>query len=147
MAAPVCPPAPPWPAPRWRSPRQVAWLLRRADEDLTPGQAAFLDHLAQHWPEATAARSLAKEFDRFIRTRDAAALEPWLAQVEASGLREFREFAVGLQRDRAAVRAALTEEWSSGQVEGQVNKLKLVKRAMFGRANADLLRRRVLRAA
>lgn len=147
MAAPACPPTPPRPVPRWRSPRQVAWLLRRADEALTPRQAAFLDHLAQHWPEAMAARRLAREFDRFIRARDTAAFEPWLAQVEASELREFREFAAGLRRDRAAVEAALTEEWSSGQVEGQVNKLKLVKRAMFGRASADLLRRRVLRAA
>ena len=90
---------------------------------------------------------LAREFDRLIRDRDAAALDPWLARAEASGLREFGDFAAGLRRDLAAVEAALTEEWSSGQVEGQVNRLKLVKRAMFGRANPDLLRRRVLRAA
>lgn len=105
--------------PRWRAARQVAWLLRRADEDLTPRQTAFLDHLAQHWPEATTARGFAREFDRLIRTRDAAALEPWLAQVETSGLREFCAFVAGLQRDRAAVGPALTEEWSSGQVEAR----------------------------
>lgn len=138
---------PPRPVPRWRSPRQVAWLLRRADEDLAPRQAAFLDHLAQHWPEATTARTLAREFDRLIRTRDAPALEPWLAQVAASGLRAFRAFAAGRQRDRAAVGAALAEEWRSGQVAGQGNQRKLVQRQLFGRANADLLRRRVLRAA
>ncbi|HEX5502448.1 MAG TPA: transposase [Thermomicrobiales bacterium] len=140
-------PAPPRPVPRWRSARQVAWLLRRADADLSPRQATFLDLLAQQWPAAREARTLAREFDRLIRERDAAALEPWLARAEASGLREFGEFAAGLRRDLAAVAAALTETWSSGQVEGQVNRLKLVKRAMFGRANADLLRRRVLRAA
>jgi transposase len=125
----------------------VAWLLRRADDDLSPRQTAFLAHLAQSWPEAREARTLAQEFDRLIRERDAAALDPWLARAEVSGLREFGEFAAGLRRDLAAVAAALTEEWSSGQGEGQVNRLKLVKRAMFGRANPDLLRRRVLRAA
>lgn len=146
-AAPQRPPAPPQAVPRWRSPRQVAWLLRRADEDLSPRQAAFLDHLTQHWPEATAARTLAREFDRLIREHDAAALDPWLGHAEASGLREFQEFVTGLRRDLAAVTNALAEEWSNGQVEGQVNRLKLVKRAMFGRANTDLLRRRVLRTA
>ncbi len=140
-------PRPPQPVPRWRSARQVAWLLRRADGDLTPRQAAFLDHLAQSWPEAQEARTLARDFDRLIRERDAAALESWLARAEMSGLREFAEFVAGLRRDLAAVTAALTEAWSSGQVEGHVNKLKLVKRAMFGRAKPDLLRRRVLRAA
>lgn len=140
-------PTPSQPVPRWRSARQVAWLLRRADEDLAPRQAAFLDQLAQHWPEATAARTLAQEFDRLIRTQDATALEPWLERAETSGLREYRAFASGLRRDLAAVSAALTEAWSSGQVEGQVTKLKLVKRQMYGRANADLLRRRILRAA
>ena len=147
----VTPPAPPAtpapPAPRWRSPRQVAWLLRRADADLTPRQATFLDHLVQQWPAAAEARALAREFDRLMRARDAPALDPWLARAAASELREFAGFAAGLRRDYAAVAAALTEDWSSGQVEGQVARLKLVKRAMFGRANADLLRRRVLRAA
>lgn len=133
--------------PRWRSARQVAWLLRRADEDRSPRQAAFLEHLARSWPEAQEARALARAFDRLIRERDVTALAPWLARAEASGLREFGEFAAGLRRDHAAVLAALTEAWSSGQIEGQVAKLKLLKRAMFGRANADLLRRRVLRAA
>ncbi len=147
VPVPDRPPAPPRPVPRWRSPRQVAWLLRRAGEDLSPRQAAFLDQLAHAWPEAQEARALAREFDRLIRARDAAALELWLARAEASGLREFAGFVVGLRRDLAAVTAALTEEWSSGQVEGQVNRLKLVKRAMFGRANPDLLRRRVLRTA
>jgi len=141
------PSIPPQPVPRWHSARQVAWLLRRADEDLAPRQSAFLDHLAQHWPEATTARGLAREFDRLIWERDAAALDPWLARAEASGLREFKEFSAGLRRDLVAVQAALTEAWSSGQVEGQVNRLKLVKRAMFGRANVDLLRRRVVHAA
>lgn len=131
-ALPASAPVPLRPVPRWRSPRQVAWLLRRADEGLTPRQAAFLDHLARHWPDAMTARTLGQEFDRLIRARDAAALDPWLAQAEASGLRELGEFASGLRRDLPAVRAALTEVWSNSQVEGHVNKLKLVKRTCSG---------------
>lgn len=134
-------------APRWRSPRQVAWLLRRPAGDLSPSQQRFLAQLPEQWPAATAIRALAQDFDRLIRDRDAAALAPWLIRAEASGETEFREFAAGLRRDLAAVTAALTEAWSSGQVEGQVNRLKSLKRTMFGRANVDLLRRRVLGVA
>lgn len=63
-----------------------------------------------------------------MHERDAGALAPWLARAEASGETEFREFAAGLRRDLAAVEAALTHEWSRGQVEGQVNRLKSLKR-------------------
>jgi len=108
-------------APRWRSPRQVAWLLRRPTGDLSPSQRQFLAQLPEQWPAVTAIRELAQDFDRLIRDRDAAALASWLIRAEASGETEFREFAVGLRRDLAAVTAALTEAWSSGQVEGQVN--------------------------
>jgi transposase len=59
--------------------------------------------------------------------------------------KELRAFGDSLQRDEAAVRAALRLEWSNGQVEGQVNRLKLIKRQMFGRAKFDLLRKRVLK--
>ncbi len=134
-------------APRWRSPRQVAWLLRRPEADLSPHQRQCLAHLPEYWPAAMAIRALAQDFDRLIRDRDAAALDSWLTRAEASGETEFREFAAGLRRDLAAVEAALTHEWSSGQVEGQVNRLKSLKRTMFGRANIDLLRRRVIGVA
>ncbi len=82
-----------------------------------------------------------------MRQRDHEALAPWLGAASASDLVEFREFAAGIERDRAAVEAALTTPWSSGTTEGQVNRIKMVKRAMFGRANFDLLRKRVLRVA
>jgi transposase len=65
---------------------------------------------------------------------------------QAGSVPELRGFVASLRRDDDAVRAALTEEWSSGQIEGHVTKVKLVKRLMFGRANVDLLRRRVLLA-
>jgi transposase len=62
-------------------------------------------------------------------------------------LEDRQNFATGLERDKAAVVAGLSESWSNGQVEGQVNRLKLKKREMYGRANFDLLRQRVLAAA
>jgi len=89
---------------------------------------------------------LVEEFQRLVRVRDTPALMVWLSAAETSGLREFREFAGGLRRDSGAVEAAVTSEWSSGQVEGQVTRLKLVKRSMYGRAGFPLLRQRFLLA-
>jgi len=79
-----------------------------------------------------------------IRNRNASALEPWLEEVARSGVSELRTFATGIKRDQAAIEAALTYEWSQGQVEGQINRLKLLKRQSYGRASFDLLRHRVL---
>src|SRR5690349_20740363 len=75
------------------------------------------------------------------------ALDAWLADARACGVRALETFAAGLERDGAAIRAALTAPWSSGQAEGQITRLKQIKRQMYGRASFDLLRRRVLLAA
>jgi transposase len=74
-------------------------------------------------------------------------LDTWLAEARACGVSTIETFAAGLETDGAAVRAALTHPWSSGQGEGQVNRLKLLKRQSYGRASFDMLRRRVLLAA
>ena len=74
-------------------------------------------------------------------------LDAWLAEAQKCGISPVETFAAGLEVDGAAVSAALTEPWSSGQAEGQVNRLKLLKRQNYGRASFDLLRRRVLLAA
>ena len=71
-------------------------------------------------------------------------LDAWLTQAEQSGLPEFKKMAKGIRQDYVAVKAAFSSEWSNGQVEAQVNCLKLQKRIVFGRANFDLLRLRVL---
>ena len=71
-------------------------------------------------------------------------LDAWLTQAERSGLPEFKKMAHGIRQDYAAVKAALSSEWSNGQVEAQVNCLKRKPRIVFGRANFDLLRLRVL---
>lgn len=79
-----------------------------------------------------------------IRKRNASALESWLEGAIESGIPELRTFATGIKRDQAAILAALTYAWSQGQVEGQINRLKLIKRQAYGRAGFDLLRHRVL---
>ncbi len=73
-------------------------------------------------------------------------LDAWLAEARACGVSAVETFAAGLEQDGAAVRAALTLPWSNGQAEGQINRLKLLKRQSYGRASFDLLRRRVLMA-
>jgi transposase len=81
------------------------------------------------------------------RTRTEAGWDAWLSEAcSPASAKEMRSFAEGLKKDEAAVRAALRLEWSTGQVEGQVNRLKLIKRQMFGRGKFDLLRQRVLLA-
>ena len=79
-----------------------------------------------------------------IKTRDHTAFWPWLAAARGS---ELGDFAQALERDVAAVEAALTLPWSTGPVEGRITQLKLIKRHMYGRASFDLLRHRVLAAA
>ena len=79
-----------------------------------------------------------------VRERQAPALEDWLARATANGLPELQTFAAGIERDKPAVAAARSLSFSNGQVEGQVNRVKLIKRMAYGRANFDLLRQRVL---
>jgi transposase len=129
------------------SPRRVGWLLLKKDEALNIDEQAFVAKLCSLSPEIEAARRLAQEFSRMVRHRQVEALAGWLDEAQKSSLPEFRSLATGLQRDRQAVEAALSCEWGNGQVEGQVNRLKLIKRQMYGRANFDLLRARVLHAA
>ena len=89
---------------------------------------------------------LVQEFFRLVRTRQGTQLDSWMSKVEASGIPELQRFANGLERDKAAVLAGLTLSHSNGQVEGQVTRIKLIKRMMFGRAGFALLRQRVLHA-
>ena len=90
------------------------------------------------------AQRLVVDCGRIVRTHANADLDPWLADAAHSRIPELVSVVHGVQRDDAAVAAALTSPHSQGQVEGQVNRIKLLKRQSFGRANFDLLRRRVL---
>lgn len=122
------------------SPRHTAWLI------LTEPAAArsYLEELYRRSPEIAATARAAQEFFRIVRSRDSTAWSSWLQSAKATAL---ASFAAHLIRDQAAVSAALQTPWSNGQVEGQVHRLKLVKRQMYGRASFDLLRLRVLNTA
>jgi transposase len=135
------PPATPFRVP---SPRQARWLLLRPREQLRREEQVYRDALLERDLEIPAAHALAEDFGDLIRTRDDAALAPWLKRATDSALPEFRTFVTFLDRDRSAVEAALTTEWSNGQVEGQINRVKYLKRQMYGRASLGLLKARVL---
>lgn len=136
------------PTPRLNLPsaRQAAWMLLRPDE-LTDVQKQTAELLRRLSPEVGRAQALAVSFVRVIKERRADGLRDWLIEAGRSGVAEFVSFANGVTSDFQAVRAALEYEWSNGQVEGQVHRLKLVKRQMYGRGKLDLLRARVLQAA
>jgi transposase len=129
------------------SPRQARWLLLRSVDTLTPEERAYRAALLDAEPSVREVQQLATDFGTLVRTRDAPGLIAWLARADASSVPAVRSFAAGLQRDRAAVDAALTLTWSNGQTEGQINRLKVLKRQMYGRAKLDLLERRFLYAA
>ena len=125
----------------WRSsPQQTAWQILKE----TPSAQAYLDELYRCSPEIATLAHLGREFFRILRHRDLSAWAQWL---EAARNTALRGFASGLMRDHDAVQAALTLPWSNGPVEGQVHRLKLIKRQMYGRASFDLLRLRVLHNA
>lgn len=129
------------------SPRQVRWWLVLPEARLSDEQRRYISTLTAATAAIRSAQELAVEFGRVLREHDTAALGPWMAQAGASELAEFRDFFVGLRRDQAAVQAAVAESWSNGQTEGQVNKIKMLKRQMYGRASVALLSQRLLLAA
>jgi len=128
-------------------PREVVWLLLRPAAKLAEPERLYVDHVRQACPVLATAADLTREFVAMVRGRQPERLDPWLRAASTSGVAEFQGLAAGLERDKAAVAAALAERWSNGQTEGQVLRLKLIKRQGYGRAKFDLLRKRVLRAA
>jgi transposase len=129
------------------SPRELRWWLLPINAEQPAEQVRYVERLVTSCPAIATAQGLARRFTDIVRTRDAPALAPWLVDAAMSPLPEFRDFAAGLRRDVAAVEAALTHAWSNGQTEGQVTKLKMLKRQMYGRASVPLLRQRLLLAA
>jgi transposase len=127
------------------SAKTVSWWLL-TDKPAQPAeQQAFIEALHRLWPELGENLALVQEFSLMLDERDTKSLEPWVQLAEESTIfPEIRKFARVLRRDWAAVIEAVRGQWSSGQVEGQINRLKLIKREMYGRANFDLLRQRVL---
>jgi transposase len=135
-------------SPRLRVPsaREATWMLLRPDE-LTGEEKPVVELLRQLSPEVGRAQGLALSFVEVVKEQREDELRGWIIDAQRSEVPEFVSFANGLTTDLQAVRAALCYEWSNGQVEGQVHRLKLVKRQMYGRGKLDLLRARVLHAA
>jgi len=126
--------------------KNVAALFVRREEKLTEEQKAYLGRLCDADGALADARRLTQDFAAMVRELEGEKLDGWLDEAEACEAPAMRNFAAGLRKDLAAVRAGLTEEWSNGPVEGFVNKLKLVKRQGYGRAGFELLRARMLAA-
>jgi len=125
------------------TPRQVAWFVMADKKELDPQVQHDLALLRQRSAAIDQAYQLAKSFITLVRERQADQLATSLKQAWAASA-VWQTFATGLYKDHAAVRAALSLEWSNGQTEGQVNRLKTIKRQMYGRAGFALLRKRIL---
>jgi transposase len=128
------------------SARRISWFLLRDPASLCGAEQATLTAIHAAAPELATIQPLVQQFQRLVRERDVAGFNAWREVALGSSLPELSSFITGLDRDREAVEAALTLPWSNGPVEGQVNRLKVIKRQMYGRANFDLLRARVLAA-
>jgi transposase len=135
-AVPPPPPAPP-------AKKVAKWILTPPG-DLTATDRAELAQITTRCEELAATQALVQQFADMLCHQHGEHLPTWAAQAQASPVSELRGFAKGLRKDWAAVTAGLTLPYSSGAVEGHVNRIKMIKRQMYGRAKPDLLRKRVL---
>lgn len=126
------------------APKHAAILSTRAPEKMTQDQQSLFNRLATQCPDILRLRSIALELRNVLETRDGGGLVRWINQTKHCPFGSLVRFAYGLQKDIAAVRAAVETGWSNGQVEGQINRLKTIQRQMYGRAGFQLLRARIL---
>jgi transposase len=140
---------PPVKAPPKRPPTasQVAHWITFKEEQRLDWHQTYLTQLCDADPQMAQTYELIQEFTTLLPEREGERLDAWLSRVEEQGVSELQGFASRLRKDYDAVKAGLTLEWSQGQVEGQVHRLKLLKRHMYGRGHFDLLRKRVLKRA
>src|SRR5256712_3126559 len=128
------------------TPKRATWLVLRREDKRENAEAdhALLDQIQAQNSELAKAIALSQDFAELLRRRQPEKLDSWLERAAQSALKAFERFASGLREDYEAVKAGLTLPWSTGPVEGHINRLKMLKRQMFGRANIALLRCRVL---
>jgi transposase len=126
------------------TPRAATWLVIRREETLDAQERRQLVELQSQEGEVAEAIRLSQDFAALVRQRQPAQLDGWLERAATSAVQAFARWANSLRDDYAAVKAGVSLPWSTGPVEGQINRLKMLKRQMFGRANIDLLRLRVL---
>jgi transposase len=124
--------------------RRLTWLVLSRPELLTREQTQEMARASALHPDVALAFQLAQSFAKMLRERVIEALPGWLTAAQTSSLPSMVQLAQGIERDRAAVEATLSRPESNGQTEGKVNKLKAIKRQMYGRAQFDLLRQRML---
>jgi transposase len=129
------------------SPRALRWLLSRKRKDLDQEEQSRLDQLLSLSPQVETLYVLLQAFLKMVSERKHRDLRSWMGQAIESGIPELGSFVNGIERDYDAVHAALRLPWSQGITEGKVNKLKTLKRVMYGRAGFPLLRQRLLYAA
>lgn len=138
-------------ADRTPSPKRLVWLLLRDPEELESAERGALGEMLAASTDVAVIYPLIRRFKKMIKNTgsdgQAERLECWLGESLSSGVKDFETFAIGLKREQPGVEAALTLPYSNGQTEGQINRLKLIKRQMYGRGSFELLRQRVLGAA
>jgi transposase len=124
---------------------RLSWLLVKDDLERRTGESALLDELRKHCEPIRVASELARSFGQAVRGRDINVLTAWTERaLQTTSTKEMNGLADSLIRNWPEVRAAVEMPWSNGRTEGHVNRLKLIKRKMYGRAKLDLLRIRVL---
>jgi len=123
---------------------QVAHWITFKREQRLDWQQSYLDQRGSQDAQIAQTYQLMEEFTTMLREREGERLDEWLDHVEKQGVSELQSFAQGLKKDYDAVKAGLTLKWSDGQTEGQVNRLKFLKRQMYGRGGFQLRRLRVL---
>jgi transposase len=126
------------------SARTISRLMTTGRDNLSRADTVTIAAIEEGVPTLVEARKLVETFQTMLRQKHVADLDPWIARASGSPI---GSFANGIIKDKDAVRAAITEPWSNGQTEGQITKLKLVKRQMYGRAKLDLLQARLIGAA
>ena len=126
------------------SANHATWLFFRRPEDLNVEEQETLRQVRQAGAELEITYQLVEGFLHLVRERKGEQLDDWLQAVQDSHLQAFQPFVTGIQKDKEAVLAGLTLAWSNGPLEEHVNRLKLIKRSMYGRAEFDLLKLRVL---
>ena len=132
------------PSARQISPQVAAALLNKPRPDLTARQAEIVDALKEQCPGYAVMRKLTFGFRAILRRGKVTTLHGWLEEARRTGIHAMERFVRTVKQDLKAVESAVTERWSNGPVEGQINRLKALKRQMYGRAGVELLRARVL---
>lgn len=119
----------------------MPWRMIRGEENYA---SRFIESMCQKEPQLKIAQQLSLDFYRMLKMKNKSQLNQWFIDVSQSGLLDLQRIAAGMETDATAIHEAISSRWSNGVVEGHVNRLKMLKRQMYGRAGFELLRRRVM---